>query len=470
MENQIRSRYFGNWPFYRRALAIAIPVMAQQLIQNLVSLVDNFMVSGLGDVKMGGVNVANQVFFNFFIILNTICISAGIFMSQFKGAGKKEGMQQTFRFKLILTSLCAIAITVLCYIAPSGLFELMVQKNSDAPAIVEQCVKYSRALAFSWIFTVVSQCIASSLREIEIVRPPLFISVAATFINTALNWILIYGNLGAPRLEVEGAAWATVIARICELIMFLIYAAVKKPEFIFNPLKIFKIDFSLFLSIIRKSGMILYSEVFWAVSETISNALYNGRGGAEVCSGMACGFAIANLIFISMGGVVTSASVILGQELGAGNLEQSRKYKNWILTGSAVFGFFFLALGLAASLLVSLIFKDLSQESQNIARGLIIVMSIYLPLWTFLNGQYSVSRTGGDTAMGVICDTVGNILFIGGMFLLAFFTDLGPVWMYAIVKLSDVPKTIIAHFWLKKEKWLVNLTEKNSPVENQVKY
>ena len=205
--------------------------------------------------------------------------------------------------------------------------------------------------------------------------------------------------------------------------------------------------------------MILYSELFWALSETLSNALYNTRGGAEVVSGMASGFAIANLFFIAMGGIVTSVTVILGQELGAGNLEEAKSYKRWFLSGSVVFGTIFLLIGLLTTFLVPVVFSNLTIEAQKISKGLIIVAAIYMPLWAFLNAQYSISRTGGDTTMGVICDTVGNVLFISGMVLLTFFTSFNPVIMYAIVKISDVPKSTIAHFWLKKERWLVNLTK-----------
>lgn len=454
----LKNSLFGTWSFYKRFLAVAIPVMMQQLIQNLVSLIDNFMVAGLGDIKMSGVNIAGQIFFNFFVILNTICASAGIFMSQFKGAKKQSGMQQTFKFKLIVCGLCGIFFTVLCFIAPRNLFGLMVKNNSDAPEILDYTVLYSRAVALSWIFAILSQCIATSLREIEIVRPPLVISISATLVNTFLNWVLIYGNLGAPKLEVVGAAYATVIARIVELIAFSVYAIRTKPEFLFKIKEFFHIDFNLFGTIIKKSGMILYSEVFWAVSETISNALYNTRGGAEVVSGMASGFAIANLIFICMGGIVTSTGVIIGQELGANHIEECKKYKNWILSGSVFMGLFFMFIGLSTTFLVNIVFNNLTLESRTYARELIIIASVYLPLWAFLNGQYSISRTGGDTTMGVLCDTVGNILFIGGMLILTFCTDFNPVLMYAIVKFSDLPKTLIAHFWLKKERWLVNLT------------
>ena len=155
---------------------------------------------------------------------------------------------------------------------------------------------------------------------------------------------------------------------------------------------------------------------------------------------------------------MTSASVILGQELGAGKLEQARKYKNWVLSGATIFGVVFMLVGFCTTWIVSFVFKNLTFEAQRIARHLIVVAAAYLPLWAFLNGQYAVSRTGGDTTMGVICDTVANILFIGGMLILTFLTKLGPIEMYAIVKLSDVAKALIAYFWLKKERWLVNLT------------
>ena len=450
--------YFGTASFYKRALSIALPVMAQLLVQSFVSLIDNFMVAGLGDIKMAGVNTAGMIIFVFLILVNTLCSAGGIFMSQFNGAKDTEGMQQSLRFKLLLTGAAGILFTGIGLIAPRGLFGLMLTVNTDAELIIDQAVQYSRAVALSGILMVFSQSLASSLREIEIVRPPLVISVIATLVNTFFNWVFIYGNLGAPRLEVEGAGIATVIARAVELILFIVYVLVKKPPFLFNLFKLFNIKARLFGTIIKKSTMILYSELTWALAETVSTALYNTRGGAEVVSGMSGGFAIANLFFICFSGIVTASSVIVGQELGAGRLEEAKRYKNWILTGSTLFGFIFMAAGFSTVLLIPFVFKELSANSQAIARGLIITAAAYLPLWAYLNGQYAISRTGGDTTMGVICDTIANILFVGGMFLLAWFTPFGPVAMYAIVKLSDVVKAVIAYYWLKKERWLVNLT------------
>ena len=163
--------------------------MAQLLVQSFVSLIDNFMVAGLGDIKMAGVNTAGMIIFVFIILVNTLCSAGGIFMSQFRGAKDSEGMQQSLRFKLLLTGTAGLAFTIIGLIAPRGLFRLMLTVNTDAEPIIDQAVRYSRAVAFSGILMVFSQSLASSLREIEIVRPPLVISVIATLVNTFFNWV-----------------------------------------------------------------------------------------------------------------------------------------------------------------------------------------------------------------------------------------------------------------------------------------
>jgi len=246
-------KFLGSGKFYKRAINIALPVMLQLFVQTLVSLVDNFMVAGLGDVKMAGVNVAGCINFIYYIILGVICTSGGIFMSQFFGAKDNDGMQQTFRFKLLISIIVGLSYTTLTFSAPRFLYNIMVTTNTDATVIVNQAVKYSRAASFSWIFMALSEIIASSLREIEIVRPPLIISVIATLINTFFNWCFIYGHLGMPRLEVVGAGYATVIARASEFGMFCIYLIIKKTPFIFNFISIFKIKLKFMINILQKN-------------------------------------------------------------------------------------------------------------------------------------------------------------------------------------------------------------------------
>lgn len=449
----------GSLSFYKKALAIALPVMAQLLIQNLVSLIDNFMVAGLGDVKMSGVNIAGQINFMFMIFVNTISMSGGIFLAQYNGAKDSAGMQQTFRFKILVCTLAASLYMMISLVLPDQILSLMVRGNTQSSEIIVQGVSYMKMASFSWIPMAISLAIGSSLREIGRVKPPLVMSIIATCVNTFFNWVFIYGNLGAPRLEVRGAAFATIIARTVEMLLFIIYIRKTLPPFFSRLIDMFKVRISLFFTILKKSGVILISEMIWVLSETVTVALYNTRGGAEIVSGMAASFSIANLFFISFSGIHTATGVIMGSTLGANRLDEARSQKNWILNGAGIFGFFAGLLGCLSIFLIPVVFANLSPDARIVTRNMVLVMAVYMPAWCYVNAQFAVSRTGGDTTMGVLVDvTTNTLLTIPGMVLMTFFTAIGPVGMYSLIKLVDIVKIIIAALWLRKEIWVKNLT------------
>ena len=450
---------FGPGQFYKSVLAIAVPIMLQQLIQSLVSLVDNFMVAGLGDVCMSGVNVAGQVLFVFMVFINAICMSGGIFLTQYFGAGDPGGMQQAFRFKLAMGLAALVPYFLVCIAFPRQILSLMLIGNTQADPILDQAVPYINIMFWIGIPMTLSVCIASSMRDLGDVNTPLIITVTATLINTLFNWLLIYGNLGFPALGVRGAAWATVIARGVEFVIFAAVYVRKKPAFSIRPSDLCRINGRLFREIFKSSLLVLFCEMVWVMSETVTTALYNGRGGADVVSGMASSFAIANLYFVAFGGVYSATGVILGKTLGKGDLEKARREKTWLLSGSAMFGAAMTFFGLATTLIVPVVFGRLSDSAVNICRSMVATMSLLMPAWVYMNTQQAVARAGGDTKMGAYTDA-GLTLFVMMplVFLLAAYTDIGPVALYCGVKLVDVIKLVVFHYWLKKERWLRNLT------------
>ena len=453
---------FGPWPFYRGALAIAVPIMLQQLIQSLVSLIDNFMVSGLGDICMSGVNVAGQMLFVFMVYINAICMAGGIFMTQFFGAKDPEGMRQAFRFKLITGLAAFIPYLLVCVVFPRQVLSLMLIGNTQADLILDEAVKYIRIMFFIGVPMTLSICVASSLRDMGRVKTPLLITIIATLTNTLFNWLLIYGNLGFPRLGVEGAALATVIARTLELMLFIVVYVRSRPDFAVRPSELLKIDGALFMDILKKGALVLFCEMVWVLSETVTTALYNGRGGADVVSGMAASFSIANLYFVAFGGVYSATGVILGKTLGEGNIDRARREKTWLLSGSAVFGVMMTLFGLGTTLIVPLVYGRLSASAIGICRRMVATMSLLMPVWLYMNTQQAVARSGGDTAMGAYTDAALTLLvMLPLVFILALCTDVGPVVLYCGVKLVDAVKLVIFHFWLKKERWLKNLTVQN---------
>jgi len=453
------NKLFGSAEFYKKALLIAIPVMLQQLIQSLVSLIDNFMVSGLGDVSMSGVNVAGQVLFVFMIFVNTICMSGGIFLTQFYGAKDEKGMQQAFRFKLVLGLAAFIPYFFVCIVFPRQVLSLMLIGNTQAQQILAEAVRYIRIMFFMGPMMTVSVCIASSMRDMGNVRFPLAVTVVATLTNTLFNWILIYGRLGFPALGVEGAAIATVIARTLEFAIFIAAYIIRRPEFAVRLKDIGKIDRSLFREILKKGALMLFCEMVWVLSETVTTAIYNGRGGADVVSGMSSSFAIANLFFVAFGGIYNATGVVLGKTLGRGDLDEARKEKRWLLSGAAVFGIFMVGFALATTLFIPVVFGRLSVSAISICRRMVIMMAVFTPVWVYMNAQQAVARAGGDTKMGAYTDAMITIfVMLPLLFGLGLLTDIGPVELYLCIKLIDLAKVVIFHFWLKKERWLRNLT------------
>lgn len=456
----MNSKYFGPKSFYKEAILIAIPVMLQQLVQSLVNLIDNFMVAGLGDVKMSGVNTAGTLIFAFQVLYNTICISGGVYLTQHFGAKNKKGMQQALCFKIVLISIACLLFMLMCSAFPSQVISIMLNGNSEAEAIIYEGTKYMKIISLIGIPMAISYVTAGSLREIGNVNPPLVITIIATIVNTFFNYMLIYGNFGAPRLEVEGAAIATVIARCVECLLFIIYTKIKKPPFAIKFDTLFHIDWKMFKEILVKASMILFSEMLWVISETVTTALYNSRGGADVVSGMASSFTIANLFFISFNGITSATGVIIGKTLGQGNLEEAKRQKNWLFMAAIIFGFIMLGIALTNTLLVPVVFGNLSLSAQKICRGMVITLALYMPLWVYQNTQFALSRAGGDAKMGFMVDGIFTIgMYFPLIFILALFTDLGPVYLYAIAKLTDIPKVIYADWWLKKEKWVKNLAQ-----------
>jgi len=450
----------GPWSFYKEALAIALPVMLQQFIMSMVSLIDNFMVAGLGDVSMASVNVTNHLVFIFFVIVNTICQAGGIYIAQFNGANDSEGMKNAYSFKLLFGICVAVLYFAVCRVIPHHLLSLLTTDNTAQAEIVTVGSDYLRIVSWAFIPMAISMAIATSFREIAKPKIPLIISAATTVINTIGNWILIYGNLGFPRLEVKGAAYATIIARFVEVAAFIVYAAVSNAPFFANLKRLFIIKKKLIIEIFGKSAMIFASEISWIVSETLMIAMYNRRGGAEVVAGMSAGWTIANIFFLLFGGLWTVSYVLVGGALGSGKLDEARDRAGWLKWGGAAAGLVFAIPGFfITSALVPLVFHNLSADARANCLGLVFVILVYLPLWCYLNVQFAVSRAGGDTAMGMYTDiSVNTILFAPGSVLLSLFTNLAPVPMFAILKLTDVVKVFIARHLLRKEKWVRNLT------------
>lgn len=456
---QFKRFLLGPVHFYRQALGFAVPVMIQTFVQSLISLIDNFMVGGLGDIKMSAVNITNQFTFLFLVTVSTFAETGGMFMSQFNGAKDADGMQQVYRFKQIMMLFCAALFTLFPFFFSGYILGFLVHGNQQAPEIVAEGQRYLHIILLTFIPIAFSTAITSSLRDIGSVKIIMYCAIVSTLVNTVGNYILIYGNFGAPRLEVRGAAYATLIARCVELCILLTYVHIKKPAFYVRVVSLWKVKWTLFMQMFKKLGLVFASDISWVGTETIVAALYNSRGGAEVVAGMAAGWTIANIFFLIFPVIFTCVRIIVGRSLGQNKLDEARKQARWFLSGFFIFGIFVGVCEALTVFIIPIVFIRLSPASHIITRNLVWVIALYMPLWSYLNTQLAISRAGGDAQLGAWVDiSVNSIVFLPVMLIFTYYTTLSPVAMFGLAKLSDFLKLLIARHQLKKERWVKNLT------------
>ena len=210
----------GTKHFYAHLMTIAIPIMIQNGITTFVGMLDNIMVGQVGTNQMSGVSIVNQLLFVFNLCIFGGISGAGIFTAQFFGQKNTEGVQYTFRFKLLTAAfLTAVAIGIFSLFGPDLIRFYLHQGSSttNASATLFYARQYLFVMYFDMIPFAISQVYAGTLRECGETITPMKAGIAAVLVNLCFNYILIYGKLGAPALGVTGAAIATVMSRFVEL-------------------------------------------------------------------------------------------------------------------------------------------------------------------------------------------------------------------------------------------------------------
>ena len=219
-------RYIGDRAFYRRLLLIALPIMIQNGISNFVSLLDNIMVGQVGTVQMSGVSIVNQILFVFNLSIFGAASGAGIFTAQFHGSRDNEGIRHTFRFKLMICLLlAAVWIAVLIFGGETliGLYLRGEGDPQDAALTLEYGMSYVKIMLLGLLPFAICNAYSGTLRETGQTVVPMVAGIISVLTNLILNYILIFGHFGAPKMGIAGAAVATVISRYVELLVVALW-------------------------------------------------------------------------------------------------------------------------------------------------------------------------------------------------------------------------------------------------------
>lgn len=446
---------------YKKALYLAVPMMIQNGITNAVSLVDNLMVGSLGTEKMTAVSIAGQLFFVFFLAVFGGLSGPGIYSAQYFGQGNKEGYQKIFRLKVWITALLTVVGVIVFLVGGEWLIGLYLKGsggNLDAGLTLESALSYLRIMLIGLVPFAITQIYAGSLREMGESMKPMLAGLVSVVVDIVFNYFLIYGKFGFPRLEVKGAAIATVMARFAEMFVVIIWTHVEieKYSFLKNVYRTLRITLQEMMPVIIKGLPIFFNEFLWAGGMAVLTQCYSMKG-LEVIAGLNISNAICNLlnvVFIAMGNAV---GIIMGQFLGASKFEEAKKNANKLMWFTAM-----LCVGLTVILIIlSGVFPrayNTTDEIRNLGRWFIIITAAFFPLQGFLNVLYFTLRSGGKTVITFLFDSVFTwVVSVSLAFILCRFTALPVLIVYLFVQCADIIKVCVGYVLVRKGIWVTNL-------------
>lgn len=455
------SRFIGDKAFYRTLMTIVIPVILQNGITNLVSLLDNIMVGAVGTEQMSGVSIVNQLMFVFNLCIFGGLSGAGIFTAQFYGKGDTEGVRHTFRFKMMLCAGIIVAGVVVFLAAGESLVGMYLHEGGETGDIAATAMygkDYMMVMLWGLLPFALTQAYASTLRETGETMLPMKAGVVAILVNLVLNWVFIFGNLGAPKMGVAGAALATVISRYVEtfIVMAWTHRHTDRNPFIVKAYRSMHVPAQLVKQICRKGMPLLMNEMLWSCGIAMLTQSYSTRGlavvaGLNICTTITNLF---NVVWLSMG---TAVSIIVGQQLGANEFKKAEE-SMWRIMAFSVLS----ALAMAVMLfLVAPLFPmmyNTSQEVRDIATGLLRVVAFSGPLHACCHTSYFTLRSGGKTGITFVFDSV--YLWVVSI-PLARILATGTAWpiliVYGAVQYIDILKCVLGCYLLKKGVWINNI-------------
>ncbi|MBR3960889.1 MAG: MATE family efflux transporter [Clostridia bacterium] len=450
-------RYIGTKDFYKRFLKIAFPIMVQNGITNFVNMLDNIMVGSIGTAEMSGVAVTNQLIFVFNLCIFGAVSGAGIFSAQYAGKNDTKGLRYTFRFKFILCVLFSALAIVVFVLGGDTLINLYLKGEGtvgQAAASFAAAKKYMLIMLIGFIPYGITQSYASVLRATGKTVLPMAAGLAAVTVNLAGNYILIFGHFGAPKLGVAGAAIATVISRFVEMLIVIIYTAVRKREneFIIGAYKSPYVPWQLIRNISIKGFPLMINEALWAAGMATLNGFYSLRG-LDVVAANNINQTFFNVFSVAYMAVGVSIGIVVGQMLGANKKDEAKNAVRQLMAFSLCISLVVASAFFLLAFWIPNIYNT-TDSVRKIATGLMQVCAITMPIEAFIHSSYFTLRSGGKVAITFIFDC-GYVWLIRVPFaaILIHFTGLPIIPLYFVCQIVDLSKVFLGYYLIKKGVW-----------------
>lgn len=447
-----------NKSFWKKVLIIGLPVSIQNLINTTVNMVDTFMIGSLGDDYVSAVGLASKVFFVMNLLIFGIVSGCSVLLSQYYGKKDDVNLNKTFGFMTTLSLIGSLIFFILAIAIPNALMHIF----TDSENLINIGAPYLKIVSISYLFTAFSMSASAMLRSINKTRAPMIFTIISVLVNVLFNYLLIFGQLGLPMMKANGAAIGTIIARTVEFILILFYLIFAKRDVKLSFKEMINFDKENIKKIFKFALPVIINELGWGLGTTMYSVIY-GHMSDDVVAAMTISTALQDMVYALLFGVSTACSVIVGNQLGANELEEAEKTAKKLLISGIILS------TILGVILVSLInpYIMLYKANETVVddiRRVCIAYAILMPIKTFnLIMIVGILRSGGDTLFCMIME-LSCLWFVGLTLgaLGAFVFKLDVLYVFLLFETEQVLKVIIGLYRYKQKKWVKNIVIKES--------
>lgn len=448
--NNIILKLNGKRGFTRDLLKVAIPVIMQQLIIVALNLADTVMVGNISEKALAAVGAANQIYFIYIDCIFGFLSGAAVFAVQYWGIGDLKTLRKTMGISYTTVIAISIPSMIIAYVWAPQLIEIFA---SDVD-VIKAGTEYMRIACFTYLFAGLTFVISYFSRATMLLKWPTIINAVAVTINIVLNYGMIYGKLGFTRMEVRGAAWATLIARIVEFSAVLIYVYVSKSHPLKSKIREMIFDKNLYINVMKTAVPVSLNEVMWVLSFTVVFAIY-GRLGATAFAVVQVAMTISDLFQTMYIGLCNGCNVIVGQKLGQGKRDEAFDNSKTILKMTWIMNITLTLLLLLLRGVVAGIY-DFNPVTTSLLMDTLAVYALAMApkmlAYVFICGIF---RPGGDTFWCFIVDGGLNwFLNVPLAYIAVEVLHLSLPLCVGFVALAEVVKTVICYFRFYGKKWI----------------
>ena len=436
--------------FYSSLVAIAIPISLQALLQNFVNMLDTIMIGRLGSVEIAAVGLGNQIFFILNMILFGITSGGGVFIAQFWGKKDLAGIRKSLGLMTLIAFVVSVIFTITCLLIPNQLIRLY----SPDPQVIQVGGTYLRFVCLSYIPTAISFSITLALRSTERVKLPLVCTSISLFTNLIANYLLIF----VAGLGVKGAAIATIISRIIELVILATWSYSHKYEICGKLKELLGFNRYFIVKFLKIAFPVIINETFWGLGTSVYNAIF-AHAGTNAFTAYSITGTISQLTWVFCMGFGNGIGVLIGKRIGEKKIDEAKTYAKRSMWFMPLIGAFVGVFLVPLSKLLP-VFFNVDQEIIKTATAILMILIFVYPFNSFcMNWIVGVCRAGGDTVFSAVAEIV--VLWCVAIplgYVAAFILHLPAPMIYLFFCSESIVKAIIGAIRVLSGKWLHEVT------------